>query len=140
MDQPPFTIERIYDASVSKVWKAITDKNEMKQWYFDLQEFKAETGFEFRFFGGTPEKQYLHLCKVVEVIPEKKLAHTWRYDGYEGHSLVSFELFPEGNKTRLRLTHSGLETFPKLADFKRENFEAGWTEIIGKQLKDFVEK
>ena len=48
------------------------NKNEMKKWYFDLAEFKAEVGFKFQFSGGPPEKQYLHLCEVTEIIPEKK--------------------------------------------------------------------
>jgi uncharacterized protein YndB with AHSA1/START domain len=46
----PFTIERTYSASVKKVWEAITDKAKMKQWYFDLSEFKPEVGFEFFIF------------------------------------------------------------------------------------------
>ena len=28
----PFTIERTYNAPVENVWKAITDKDEMKKW------------------------------------------------------------------------------------------------------------
>jgi hypothetical protein len=53
---------------------------------------------------------------------------------------VTFELFPESEKTRLKLTHEGLETFPKTAAFARENFEKGWTELIGSELKKFVER
>ena len=57
------------------------------------------------------------------------------------NKLVNFEIFPEGNKTRLRLTHEGLETFPQNnPDFGRKSFEGGWTHIIGLALKDFVEK
>ena len=40
-------VERTFNASVGRVWTALTDLNEMRQWYFDLKEFKAETGFEF---------------------------------------------------------------------------------------------
>jgi uncharacterized protein YndB with AHSA1/START domain len=140
MKNEPFVIERTYNAPVEKVWKAITDKNQMKQWYFDLAEFKPEVGFEFQFYGGTEEKQWLHLCKVTEVVPMKKLTHSWRYEGYEGNSFVTFELFPEGNKTRLKLTHEGLETFPPLPEFRKENFAEGWTSIIGTSLKEFLEK
>ena len=142
MDAKPYVIERVYNASPEKVWKAITDKEQMKQWYFDLKEFRPEIGFEFSFYGGTDEKQYLHLCNITEVVKGKKLSYTWRYEGYAGISEVSFELFDEGSKTRLRLTHAGLETFPATEnpDLKKENFEAGWTEIIGKSLKEFVEK
>jgi uncharacterized protein YndB with AHSA1/START domain len=113
----------------------------MKLWYFDLKEFKAEVGFEFSMTAGKdPSKQYLHLCKVVEVIEGKKLAYTWRYDGYEGNSLVTFELFEEGANTKLRLTHTGLETFPiSNPDLSKENFAKGWMQIIGTSLAAFLE-
>ena len=138
----PFTIERTYKAPVSLVWKAITQKELMKEWYFDLKEFKPEVGFVFEFYGGpSPEKQYLHRCEIIEVIPEKKLKHSWEYVTYSGKSYVTFELFPEGNSTRLKLTHEGLETFPKSnPDLAEKNFAEGWTQIIGTSLKEFVEK
>jgi|SRR6185437_15188483 len=140
METAPFVIERTYNAPADKVWQAITDKDKMKQWYFDLKEFKPEVGFEFQFTGGPPEKTYLHLCRITEVIPGKKLTHTWKYDGYAGESFVTFELFAEGDKTRLKLTHAGLETFPAEPDFARKNFEMGWTDIIGRSLKEYLEK
>jgi uncharacterized protein YndB with AHSA1/START domain len=140
MKAEPFVIERVYNAPVEKVWKAITNKDDMKQWYFDLPEFKPEVGFEFQFEGKNEDRCYLHLCKITEVIAGRKLTCSWRYDGYEGNSFVSFELFPEGNKTRLRLTHEGLETFPiNNPDFAKKNFVAGWTELIGTQLQNHVE-
>ena len=140
MNQEPIIIEKTYDASIDKVWKAISDKNEMKKWYFDLAEFKPEVGFEFQFSGGpSPEKQYLHLCKITEVIVNKKLSYTWLYDGYSGDSLVIFELFVEGDKTRLKLSHFGLESFPMSnPDFERKNFVAGWSHIVGVALTEFL--
>jgi uncharacterized protein YndB with AHSA1/START domain len=141
MGSEPFVIERTFDAPIPMVWKAITDREEMKNWYFDLAEFKAVKGFEFQFEGGPDGRKYLHLCKVIEVIPEKKLSYSWRYEGYVGNSVVTFELFAEGNKTRLRLTHEGLETFPMdKADFGKSNFAEGWTYIVGTSLKDFLAK
>lgn len=136
-----FTIERTYDAPVERVWKAITDRDQMKEWYFDLSEFKPEVGFEFQFEGGSDAKTYLHLCRITHVIRERKISYTWRYEGYEGNSEVTFELFPEGDKTRLKLTHAGLETFPQdNKDFGRESFTNGWTAFIGRLLKNYVEK
>ena len=141
MNTPPFVIERTLDAPPARVWQAITDKEQMKEWYFDLKEFKAEPGFEFQFEGGTKEKSYLHLCKITDVVMEKKLRHSWKYDGYEGISFVTFELFPQGNNTRLRLTHEGLESFPASnKDFAKENFVTGWTDIIGNKLREYLEK
>jgi uncharacterized protein YndB with AHSA1/START domain len=140
MEHKPIIVERVYNAPLSKVWKAITDKSEMKKWYFDLAEFKPEVGFKFQFLGGTEDNQYLHLCEITEVVPENILTYSWRYDGYEGNSFVTFELFEEGNKTRLKLTHSNLETFPNKPDFAKSNFEQGWDEIINTSLKDYLLK
>ena len=141
MKNEPFVIERTLNAPVAKVWKAITDKNEMKQWYFDIAEFKPEIGFEFQFSAGAEEKTYLHLCKITEVTVGKKLSYSWRYDGYQGNSVVTFELFAEGNKTKLRLTHTGLETFPQdNPAFAAQSFAEGWTQIIGSSLPAFIEK
>ena len=132
-------VERIFNAPVTRVWKALTDVEQVRVWYFDLKEFKPEVGFQFEFVVEHEGMKYHHLCKVTEVIPQKKLAYTWRYKGYEGNSLVTIELFAEGDKTRLKLTHEGLDSFPKLPSFARNSFEAGWTEIIGSELKKFLE-
>lgn len=140
MDTQPITVERTFNAPVSKVWSAITNRDEMEKWYFKLKEFKAEPGFKFDFLGGPPDGiQYKHLCEVTEVIKEKKLTYSWRYDGYEGISYVTFELSPEGDKTKLTLTHTGLETFPPIKDFAKENFAAGWDGIINKSLQKYLE-
>jgi uncharacterized protein YndB with AHSA1/START domain len=133
-------IERTFNAPVARVWKALTDVDQMRSWYFDLKEFKPEVGFEFAFVVEHEGNRYDHRCRVTEVVPEKKIAYTWRYQGHEGDSLVTLELFPDGDKTRLKLTHEGIETFPKTPAYARKNFEAGWTEIIGSSLKQFVEK
>ena len=143
MENGPFTIERTYNAPVAKVWKAITNSDDMKQWYFDLPGFKVEVGYEFQFTGGPDENNpYLHLCKITEVVPEKKITYSWRYDGYAGNSFVTFELTAEGkDKTKLVLTHRGLETFPAdNPDLAKKNFAEGWTHIIGTSLKEFVER
>jgi uncharacterized protein YndB with AHSA1/START domain len=133
--------EVLLNAPPQKVWNSLTNNDEMKKWYFDLAEFKAEVGFEFQFEGGTENRKYLHLCKVTDVIPAKKIAYSWRYDGFEGNSLVTFELFPEDDKTRLKLTHEGIETFPTdNPDFAKKNFGAGWTDIIERSIKKYAEK
>jgi uncharacterized protein YndB with AHSA1/START domain len=142
MTTKPFIIERIFDAHAEMLWRAITEKDLMKQWYFDLPEFKAEVGFTFQFTGGpSPEKQYIHLCEITEVIPEKKLTYTWSYKGYKGKSFVTFELFAQGEKTKLKLTHKDIHTFPASdSDFAYHNFEEGWNHIVNVSLKDFLEK
>ena len=140
MENTPIIIERSLDQPVARVWQAITDPEAMKQWYFDLPGFRPVVGYAFEFDGGTEENTYRHLCVVTEAVEWRKLTYSWRYDGYPGISYVTFELFPESNKTRLRLTHTGLETFPaENPDFARKNFEAGWTDIIGTLLPNYLQ-
>src|SRR5258705_11993043 len=109
MNNEPFVIERTFNAPVEKVWKAITDKDQMKQWYFDIAAFKPEPGFEFQFEAGDENTKFLHLCKVTEVIEGRKLTHSWKYEGHNAETFVTWELFAEGDKTSLRLTHEDLE-------------------------------
>src|SRR5437763_13914464 len=132
--------ERTFNAPVAKVWRALTEVEEMRQWYFDLKEFKPEVGFEFEVIVEHEGTSYHHLCRVTEVVPEQKIAFTWRYRGELGDALGTIELFDEAENTRLKLTHSGIETFPKTPAYARKNFEAGWTALIGSELKQFVEK
>lgn len=139
----PVVEENSFAVSKEKVWSAITDKNEMKLWYFELEEFIPKPGFEFRFWGGTEEHKYLHICEITKAEPNKILEHTWRYDGIPGNTTIRFELSEtEGEpwKTKLKLLHSGLETFPAdNPDLARANFEAGWKYIIGTSLKNYLE-
>ena len=140
-DKQPIVIEKVFHATPAAVWDAITNKEKMKEWYFDLKDFKAEVGFEFQFLAGDEEHKYLHLCKVTEVNPGKKLSYTWKYDHDPGVSTVTFEIFPDGKNTKLRLTHAGLENFSKEhPELHKKNFMQGWDEIINTNLKKFVER
>jgi len=142
MSAQPYVIERVYNAPVSKVWHAITNAEQMKQWYFELPGFTPEVGYTFTFTGGHEDGiQYKHLCRITSVVENERLSYTWSYDGYPGESEVTFELFPEGEQTRLKLTHTGLDTFPAdNKDFAASNFAAGWEYIIGTGLKGYLEK
>jgi uncharacterized protein YndB with AHSA1/START domain len=141
MSATPIVIERTYDAPIEKVWKAITDINQMKKWYFpDIKGFKPEIGAEFTFTGQKDNVIYQHICKVLEVEAPKKLKHSWQYDNQPGNSFVTWELSSSGNKTTVKLTHEGLETFPATEAYARKNFEKGWTQIVGTMLREWLEK
>jgi uncharacterized protein YndB with AHSA1/START domain len=141
MSQQPLVIESVYQVRRERVWEALIDPDQIKQWYFDLPGFKAVLGYEFGFTGlSNNQRPYHHLCRVTEVVASKKLAYTWRYEGYPGNSTVVFELFAEGEKTRLKLTHTGLSNFDQAnPDFARTNFEQGWNYILKKSLDGFLE-
>lgn len=67
----PIIIEQKVNASAEKVWKALTDINEMKIWYFDIPDFIPEEGAVFNFYEPGDEKKYHHQAEILEIIPEK---------------------------------------------------------------------
>jgi uncharacterized protein YndB with AHSA1/START domain len=140
----PVIIERTYDAPIEMVWKAITNKKDMEQWWphtAPLETFKAEVGFKAQFSIRHNEKDFLHVWKVTEVVPGRKITYDWKFGGNPGNSSVTFELSPEGEKTKLKLTHKRLETFlpEKNPDLARGNFLMGWTSLAS-TLGEYVEK
>lgn len=140
MSKQPFVIERSFKAPVTAVWQAISDAEQMKAWYFDMEGFMPEVGTAFTFTGcGTKGDKYVHLCRVLAVIPEKLISYSWAYDGFPGSSVVTIELEAEGTGTRLKLTHAGLETFgTDNPDFAPGSFASGWTQIIGTSLGAYL--
>jgi uncharacterized protein YndB with AHSA1/START domain len=134
----PVVKEVSLDAPVSRVWKALTNKNELKQWCFDMNAFEPKAGFEFQFYGEKDGHKFLHLCKVLEAEPQKKMKWLWSYQGVPGDTYVSFELFPQGNQTKLILTHEGLEKLPQDENYAKENFIGGWNMILGELLPKFL--
>lgn len=141
-EQESLIIERIYDAPVEKVWKALTEIEQMKQWYFPmLKNFEPKVGFKTEFIVHHNNNDYPHIWNVTEAVPMKKIAYHWRYGGYPGDSIVSFELEPDGDKTKLTFTHLFLESFEpeKYPDMSRDSFNKGWTHFTA-ALKSYVEK
>jgi uncharacterized protein YndB with AHSA1/START domain len=137
---PPLIIERLINAPAAKVWQALTDPVELKQWLPFMDGFQPEVGHEIRFkLGRDPEHQYEHISQVIEVVEGQKLTYGWRYEGLPGDSHVTFELTPDGDKTKLKLTHIVLEPFPSdNPDFATEGFSEGWNYTTD-ALKKFVE-
>ena len=138
----PIIVEQTYNTSTDVVWSAITVADQMRKWYFGtITSFKPEVGFETQFNVKTPDRNFLHLWKVIEVEPKKKIKYNWKYDGYPGDSNVVFELFDENNSKKLRLTHKVTESFPEdIPEFRRESGLVGWNYFIKESLKEFLEK
>lgn len=127
------------NAKIEKVWEAITIPEKMKKWYFEMHNFKLERGNVFYFYepNGT---NFKHVCKVIDVVPGKRIRHSWSYPEYsKGISILTWKLTAKENVTYIKLSHSGIENFSDAgSDLAYENFKAGWQEIVQKCLPEFL--
>jgi len=141
MNDQPILIEQIFKQPIEVVWKAITEKNQMIQWFFNsIPDFKAEVGYKTQFLIENDGRKFTHLWEIIEVIPKRKIVYDWRYKEYEGKGKVYFELFEENDQTLLRLTSTGIETFTAdIPEFKREAGVNGWNYFIRQSLKTYLE-
>lgn len=143
MINEPLVIEQALDYSIENVWSAITTFEEMKEWYFPmLESFEPVVNFETKFKVENKGMEYLHIWKVAEVVPLKKISYEWKFGGYPGNSLLSFELYGQHSKALLILVHNNLESFRGdiYHDLSKENFRLGWQQIIGKNLVGYLDK
>jgi uncharacterized protein YndB with AHSA1/START domain len=140
-DEKPVIVKQAFDSSIESVWNAVTNINQMRQWYFDnIPAFSPEPGFETSFYVSSGSRNFLHMWKVIEAVPNKRIKYTWKYDGCAGDSFVVFELSGQGDLTELTLTHQILEDFQdSVPEFTRESCEEGWKFFIQKSLKEFLE-
>lgn len=133
-------VEQCFKKTKEQVWKAITDPDQMRQWFFEnIPNFIPEVGFETKFTIDAGERQFMHVWKLIEVIPYYKIVYNWKYENIVGNATVSYELFEKNNETLLRLTNIGLETFPSdIPEFSRESCTEGWQYFINKRLNEFL--
>jgi uncharacterized protein YndB with AHSA1/START domain len=134
-------VKQAFKASLDTVWRSITELDQMRRWYFEnIPSFKPEVGFETSFNVQSGGRDFMHLWKVTEVVPLKRLSYDWKYEGYPGDSFVVFELSERGGATTLRLTVTVRKDFPDdIPEFKRESCIVGWQYFIKDRLKRYVE-
>ena len=139
---PPIIVEETYNKPIETVWRAITEPVQMRKWFFDnIPDFKPEVGFEIEFDVETGGRVFPHQWKITKVESGKLIEYNWKYGGYQGDAYVTFELTPEENATRLRLTNIVVEDFQDdIPEFKRESCIGGWNYFIKERLKKYLDK
>jgi uncharacterized protein YndB with AHSA1/START domain len=142
MNTEPIIVEETYRAPIERVWDAITSKDQMRKWFFEsINDFVPQVGFYTKFDVSSGEKNYLHVWRVMEVVPNQRLTLEWKYGGYPGDSFVTFELSRSGEGTHLKLTHLGLDTFPRDDPaFTRDSCIQGWNYFLCQRLKEFLDE
>ena len=145
-------LERLLEAPVDKVWRYLTEAELRQQWFMGGTDAAGVGEFELLVDHdklSTDKVPYpeTHECfkgavwteKVIRFEPPKLLETTFQ-GGKNG--IVTYELFPEGERTRLVLTHSGI-TSP--SGF--EDFGGGWNShlavlrerLAGRSVRNFWE-
>jgi uncharacterized protein YndB with AHSA1/START domain len=121
---------------VERVWDYLTQQELMEQWLMK-NNFEPIVGHEFQFrTGPIPSLNFdgIFYCKVLEIVPFKKLSYTWQSGPGNGEitldSVVKWQLEPKDKGTELFLEHSGFA--------KKENLDFyngllhGWLEKFQK--------
>ena len=124
------------------VWEYLTNAALMELWLMK-NDFQPVVGHEFQFrtkphpdvdFGG------IFYCKVLEVVPFKKLSYSWK-GGIDGRttldSIVVWTLTPTATGTELHLKHSGYID-DTTAIYKA--MDAGWLSNIKKIAQLIITK
>lgn len=134
-------IEHKFNTNIEKLWYAITKPEEMRVWLFEnIPDFKAEVGFKTQFPVKSGEHTFTHLWRVTKVVLFQKITYNWKYEEYPGDSFVTFEMFEEQDKTRLKLTTEVVEDFPdEIPEFSSESCIGGWNYLIEENLKRFLD-
>ena len=138
---PPIVVEQTFDVERLKVWEALTDRDQMVQWFFNnIPEFKPEVGFETEFVVESEGRKFPHKWTVLKVNRGYYLSYRWRYENYEGGSHVIFELTDrEGGGTHLKLSAVVDENFAEVPEFQRESCQGGWEYFLQQNLRAYLE-
>lgn len=131
-------------APPERVFEAIADPNQVKQWWGQKGRYRHtdsqsdfRPGGKWRTLGvGDDGKEYEVGGEYVEVDPPRLLVYTWvaSFDGYTP-TTVRWELSPHQNGTMVRLRHSGFAQKPEAS----KHYSGGWPTVLG-WMQAYVEK
>ena len=131
----------VIDASPEVIFNAISNPEELTQWFPDQAIFEARIGGEVSFEMSDKKSEKEGGCKIhgtiVEFISNKKISYTWeRTDKSSKNSktVVTWELEKiKDDGTRVNLRHTGFTT----TEMAKEHDE-GWTYFMPR-LKKYCE-
>ena len=128
-------LHRVIDAPVETVYAAWTEPEMLQRWLAPGNASVVRAVAEVTVGGaflvemrGADGRRWLTRGVYREVVPCRRLVHTWRWEGSDVESLVTveFELETPG-RTRLTLTHSRFAQ-----DEARDEHELGWAGCLAK--------
>ena len=137
----PIVVEQDFEASPERLWRAITDQGEMVQWYFaEITGFEPVPGRKVEFTVPVENRSFVHQWEITAVAPARTISYSWKYRGIDGEGDVTWEVFKRDKGSALRLTYTGIETFPQGDPlFTREAGEQGWRYFVNDRLKAYLD-
>lgn len=127
---PSLTIVRHFAAGPERVFAAWTEPAALKSWFgpsdamtIEVAETDVRVGGRYRIHMQAPDGEMHRVGGTYrEVEPGRRLVFTWAWESTpERESIVTVELEPSGNGTRLTLTHE--QFFDEAA---RDRHQQGW--------------
>ncbi|HVD59481.1 MAG TPA: SRPBCC family protein [Gemmatimonadaceae bacterium] len=101
-------IERVFNASRDRVWKAHTDPKLLAQWWgrgneMKIERFELERGGHWRFVEHGPEGVHGFEGRFRQIREPDLLEQTFEWDGLPGHVIINKTTFEDlgGDRTRL---------------------------------------
>ena len=128
---------RYYAVPVERVWAAITDPEALSKWFMEA-DFESSVGYQFT-FKDKPQGNWDGILKgeVLAADAPNLLEYTWKGDQMKHVTTVRWQLEPEGNGTKVILTHTG---FQGLSDTIVGLFhQFGWNKFFN-QLAEHLDK
>ena len=114
-------LEEVIPHPVEVVWGALTDRAAISEWLMQTAEFEPAVGTRFRMKTDRLSADGWVRAEVTELDPPRRMVWAWSVDEAAAPTTVTFELSPEGDGTRLRLTHTG-----EIDPFAGELLRDGW--------------
>lgn len=69
-NEKPIIIEETFEKDSQSVWNALTDPDQMREWFFEnIPDFKPVFGFKTFFTVDVGERSFLLLWKITRVVP-----------------------------------------------------------------------
>ncbi len=122
----------------SAVWEYLTNAELMELWLMK-SNFQPIEGHEFQFrINPIPAFDFdgVIYCKVLEIVPLKKLSYSWKLGPGDGttnvDSIVHWELQEKDNGTELLLIHSDFVILEHMGIFNA--MDKGWSDNMNKIL------
>ncbi len=95
---PPIIVTQRFRVPVDRLWRAITVRDEMVQWFFEeIPAFEARGGFETGFDVMADSRSFPHRWKIVEVEVARRIVYDWSYEGLDGRGMVEWDLAVVGD-------------------------------------------